>query len=88
MPQLLELAHLVDEHRVADVQIRGRRVESGLDDQRPALLELRLEPVLGQHFIRAAGQFRDLFLDTAHVPLCVVPATTRNAANCSIVGRF
>ena len=66
MPQLLKLAHLVDQHRVANMQIWRRRVEAGLDDQRPALLQFCLKPVLRQNLVRAAAKLRDLFLDTAH----------------------
>ncbi len=66
MPELLKLAHLVDQHRVANMQIRRRRVEACLYDQRPALLELRQQPVLGQNLVRAAAKLRDLFLYAAH----------------------
>src|SRR6187397_3082437 len=34
VPEGLELAHLVDQHRVAKVQIRSGRIESRLDSQR------------------------------------------------------
>jgi hypothetical protein len=86
--ELLKLAHLVDENRVTDVQIGRRRVEPGLDDQWPALLQLRFQPVLGQYFIGAAGEFRDLILDTAHLPFVWRSGRHRNAANCSTVGDF
>ena len=66
VPELLKLPHLVDQHSVAEVQIRGRRVEPRLHDEGPPELELRLETVLGQDFVRAASQLRDLFLDRAH----------------------
>jgi hypothetical protein len=38
--QLLELAQLVDKHRVTQVQVRRGRIEAGLDAQRLAALEL------------------------------------------------
>jgi hypothetical protein len=33
VPEVLELPHLVEQHGVADVQVRGGRVEAGLDPQ-------------------------------------------------------
>jgi hypothetical protein len=48
MPQLLELAHLVDEDRVAEVQVRGSGVEPGLNAQRRAPRQLFFEVGLGQ----------------------------------------
>ena len=36
MAQVLELAHLVQQHGVADVQVRRGGVEPGLDPQGPA----------------------------------------------------
>ena len=53
MTELLKLAHLVDQDRVTDMQIRRRRVEAGFDDQRPAQLQLRLESVFGQDLVGA-----------------------------------
>ncbi len=44
VPEVLELPHLLHQHGVAEVQIGARRVEAGLDPERPpgaeALLEL------------------------------------------------
>ena len=67
--EFLELAHLVDEHRVADVQVGRRRVEAGLDDERPALFELCLETVLGKNLVAAANQFLQLLLFVLHISL-------------------
>ncbi len=39
MAQLLELTQLVDEHSVAEVQIRSGRIEACLDAQRGAALQ-------------------------------------------------
>jgi hypothetical protein len=39
MAQILELAHLVQQHGMAQVQIRRRRIEAGLDAQRPAAFQ-------------------------------------------------
>ena len=35
MAEILELTHLVEQHGVADMQVRRRRIEAGLDAQRP-----------------------------------------------------
>ena len=55
---------------MADVQVRGRRIEASLNEERPPFFELGLEPVVGQHLIGAALQFRDLFLDACHYRSC------------------
>ena len=58
--QVLELPHLVEQHGVADVQVRRGRVEAGLDAQRAARLAggrvqfLALEDLVGA----AADQFK------------------------------
>jgi hypothetical protein len=66
MPQLLKLAHLVDQDRMPEMQVRCRRVKARLYSERPAQPELFLEAVLGQDLVRSAGQFRDMFVDGAH----------------------
>ncbi|MNO92590.1 hypothetical protein D3C76_841710 [compost metagenome] len=50
--KLLELAQLVDQHGVPQVQIRGSRVEACLDPQRLATLELFDQLGLDQQFFR------------------------------------
>ena len=40
VPELLELAHLVEQHRVPEVQVGRRRIEARLHLQRRAALEL------------------------------------------------
>ncbi|MNW16776.1 hypothetical protein D3C71_2157480 [compost metagenome] len=40
MPQLLELAQLINKHCMTQVQVRRRRVKASLDAQRLATLEL------------------------------------------------
>ena len=42
-PEILELPHLVQQHRMAEMQIGRGRIEARLDPQRPAELEARLE---------------------------------------------
>ena len=81
MPELLELAHLVDEHGVAEVQVRGRRVEAGLDPQRLAARELLQKVRLGQEFGGAAAQFLELSVPApASIPLAGTRAAGRNSA--------
>jgi len=58
VPELLELAHLVDEHRVSEMQVGRRRIEARLDTQRLATRELAGELRLDQQFLCTAGNFR------------------------------
>ena len=55
MPEVLELAHLVEQHRVAQVQVRRGRVESGLDAQRAAFLQAGFQLVALEQLVRPAG---------------------------------
>jgi hypothetical protein len=52
VPGVLELAQLVEDDRVAEVDVRRRGVDAELDAQRPALalgeVELGLEGAFGQ----------------------------------------
>ncbi len=66
MTEPLEQRHLVDEHRVPEVQVGRGRVEAGLDAQRLAALQLLLEIGLEQDFGGAAAEFGELFLDGEH----------------------
>ena len=59
VPQFLELAHLVDEHRMAKVQVRRSRIEAGLDAQRPTAAEFPGQFIFDQQLAAAA-------LDDAH----------------------
>ena len=69
MPELLELAHLVQQHGVAQVQVRGGRVEPGLHAQRRATPELLDEVRGGEHFARATVQLCNLFLEIHLIPV-------------------
>ena len=60
VPQVLELAHLVQHHRVAQVQIRRRGIQPQLDAQRPVLLQAA--PELGSQ-LRLDEQLVDSTLD-------------------------
>ena len=58
MPQVLELAHLVQQDGMADMQVGRGRVEAGLDAQGPAQLEAGLQLFALEDFIGAtADQF-------------------------------
>jgi hypothetical protein len=52
MPQLLELAQLINKHGMTQVQIRSGRVKTSLDPQRLAALELLDQLGLDQQFFR------------------------------------
>ena len=67
MPELLELAHLVDQHRVPEMQIRCRGVEARLDAQRHAARQFALELGGQQHFVRAARQLDQLWGEAPRV---------------------
>ena len=66
MAEILESAHLVDEHRVAEVQIRRGRIEAGFDAQRLATAQLRQQLRLEQDFRRAALQLGQLLFSCQH----------------------
>ncbi len=69
MPELLELAHLVQQHRVPEVQVGGGRVETGLHVQRGAAPELAGEVGVGEHLARAPVQLGDLFVQVHLIPV-------------------
>jgi hypothetical protein len=58
MPELLQLAELVEQHRVTEVEVGSRRVEARLDAKRDALRKPRHELRLDQQLVGAA--FHDL----------------------------
>ena len=55
MAEVLELPHLVEQHRVAQVQVRRGRVEARLDPQRPAERQPALQLVALEDFVGAAA---------------------------------
>ena len=61
--ELLELAHLVEQHRVPEVQIRRGRVEARLDAQRHAAQQLLREVGAREHLVRATFELCDLLLE-------------------------
>jgi hypothetical protein len=56
MAQILELAQLVDEHRMPQVQIRRGGVEARLDPQGPARPELLCQVPLEQDLVGTASE--------------------------------
>src|SRR5208283_4019839 len=62
----LKLPHLVDEYRVAEVEIRRGRIEPRLDRQRLTPRELALEVRLEKDLLRPALELDQLFSRTQH----------------------
>ncbi len=63
MAEVLEVAQLVDQHGMAEVQVRRGRVEAGLDAQGTTGLELFDELGFDQQFVGAALDQRQLGVD-------------------------
>ena len=66
MPKFLELAQFIDKHGVAEMQIRGSRVETGLDAQRPSTLETYQQLGFKQNFVCAAPDKRQCLCVCRH----------------------
>ncbi len=66
MAELLKLLHLLDQHRVTQVQIRRGRIEPGFDAQRPAPLELGDQFFFRQNLDGAALDDFELRLQVGH----------------------
>ncbi len=66
MPQILELAQLVDQDRVTQVQIGRRWIETGLDPQRLSALELFDQLGLDQQLFSTALDQRQLLFNRLH----------------------
>jgi hypothetical protein len=56
MTELLELAQLAKDHRVAQVDVRRGGIDAELDAQGPALAELALQGPLGKRLDGVAEQ--------------------------------
>ena len=63
MAEVLQLPQLVELHRVAEVQVGPRRIESFLDAQRLAALELGGELRLDDQLVGATLEDGELVLD-------------------------
>jgi len=71
--EVLELAHLVEQHGVAEVQVRRGWIESRLHAQRSAKLEPRFQVFALDDFFGAAGDL----LERCHRVVHVVPFRRR-----------
>ena len=63
MTEILEVLHLPDQHRVAEMQIGRRRVEADLDDERPAERQPSAKVVQPDDVDAPLSQAGDLLLD-------------------------
>jgi hypothetical protein len=77
MSQILELAHLVEQHRVAEMQVRRGRIEAGLDPQRAAELEPREQIFALDDFFGAATNHVECLVDVVHSHLWICLAAAR-----------
>jgi hypothetical protein len=57
-PEVLELPHFVEQHRMAQMQVRRRGIEARLDAQGATELEPGLELITLQDLVRTAGDQR------------------------------
>ena len=67
MPEILELAHLVQQHGVAEMKIRCRGIEAGFDLERTPLPQFFAEFGLSQDLIGATCKLSQLCRDVSHV---------------------
>jgi hypothetical protein len=69
MSKILEMAQLVDQHGMPEMQIRRRGIESRLDPQRPSGLQPVKQFGFDQQFFRAPPDLPELFFHRAHAIL-------------------
>ena len=67
MPQVLELAHLVDDNRVAEVQVRRRRIKTNLYPQGPTQPEALFQFFKLDNFLGATGDQTQRMLYIGHI---------------------
>ncbi len=67
MAEVLELTHLVQQHRVAQVQVRRGGVEAGLDAQRAAFLQARAQILELEDLVGTAADQGKGFFNRGHV---------------------
>ncbi len=66
MPQVLKLAHLINEHGMPEMKIGSGRVESRFDAQRLASLKLSDQLRFDEHLISAPFDHRQLLFNRLH----------------------
>jgi hypothetical protein len=76
MAQFLEMPQLVDQHRVAEVQVRSRRIEPRLHTQRTPGLETLDQFRLDKQFIRATLDKLQATLNIEHLAPQVITIYT------------
>ncbi|MCY1415530.1 hypothetical protein D9M71_310160 [compost metagenome] len=74
MPKILELPQLINKDRVTKMQVRRGRIETSLDAQGLATLELGDQFGLHENFIRTTLDQRQLLFDRLH---CRAPPISR-----------
>jgi hypothetical protein len=74
--EVLELAHLVQQHRMAQVQVGRGGVEAGLDPQRAAFLQARTQILELEDLVGTAADQGKGFFNRGHV------TTPGNADSC------
>ncbi len=67
--EVLELPQLVDDHRVAEVQVGGGRIEAELHPEGASGLQLPDEVLLDQQFLTAAFDRGQLMVDVHRIPV-------------------
>jgi hypothetical protein len=78
--EFLKAAHLVDEHRVAEMQIRSGRIEACFHAQRLTAPQLRQQLRFQQDFGRASLQLGQLLFSSQHrFPLPIKRSTLRRS---------
>ena len=82
MAEILELPQLVELNRVPQMKVRPRRVESFLDAQRLAALELRGKLCFDNQFVRAALEYGELMSDVKiHGMMLLLQLRTARSCN-------
>ena len=85
MPQVLKLTHLVDDHRMADMQIGCRRIKTYLDTQRFAGLQFLLQILdLDDFFGAPRDQLEGLFY-IGHIAVRFLPLFMQRKIRSGIV---
>ena len=89
--ELLELPHLVEQHRVPEMQVRRGGIEAGLDPERLATSSLRTSSLLGEQILYPAFEFSELCVEGFHIASSLTdrartggPPLTRQCARCSV----
>lgn len=66
MPQILEVAHFIQQNGVTQMQVWGGGIKSSLDSQRPAPSQLLLQLIFQQKLAATAPDYIQLFCNGLH----------------------